>query len=295
MIRAAAQRQEFDLPFFDTNPDALFITYRQDGRAILEKTLADCEIAPGKITVTLTAEETAPLRANGVCQIQIAVRFGKSVLRSAVMNVPVTRSPQNTNPQFSFPDGESFLSLVPKFLLEDRNTNALARAIGAAVARFTSDVRMADLTLTDVESMPEWALDEYAYGNGMLWYDVDADFLRKRMWTMDAQSMRWCLGTREGVERLIRGVYDKGVVEEWFEYGGEPYHFRIRVYGETGSDTMAWAKKAVDASKNCRSVLDSFSFGIDESAEIKEQVITGMSLYARCAEDGVYCGEADAP
>lgn len=295
MIRAAAQKQVFVLPFLDESPDELFITYAQDGNVFLEKSLAECEVEAGRVSVMLTAQETSPLRANAACRIQIAIRYGDCALRSDVLSVMVTRSPENTAPVFPFPDADGFMDTVPEFIRQDRNTNALAKAIGAALSRFVSDVRMADLYLTDVESMTEWALDEYAYGNGVLWYDVDAEFLRKRMWAMDAQAMRWCLGTREGVERLIRGVYDKGVVEEWFTYGGQPYHFRVRVYGETNSDTMQWAKKAVDASKNCRSVLDSFSFGIDEAATIREQVITGMSVYASCAEDGVFCGDEDAP
>lgn len=294
MIRAAEQTQVFTLPFLDEDPDELHVTYAQDGKTVLEKELEDCELKGGVLTVHLSEKDTSPFRANAAYSVQIAVRFDGSVFRSDIITGTVTRSPDNTTPDFPFPDGSDFIMSVPAFLREDRNTWALAKAIEHAVGQFLNDVRTADLYLTDVESMPEWALDEYAYGNGVHWYDVDASLYRKRMWAMDAKTMRRCLGTREGVERLIRGVYDKGVVEEWFDYGGEPYHFRIRVYGETGSETMTWAKAAADTAKNCRSILDSFSFGIDEGISLSERIVTGMSIYPKCGAENVRCGDAAA-
>lgn len=294
MIRAQDQTQVFDLPFLDDDPDNIHVTYVQDGQIVIDKGMGDCEIAGGRLNVYLSERDTTPLRANATCSIQIAMRFDSAVLRSDIMTAMVTRSPENTTPEFPFPDEDGFILTVPEFLRADRNTWALAKAMGHAVGQFLHDIRQADLYLTDVESMTEWALDEYAYGNGVQWYDVDASLYRKRMWAMDAKTMRRCLGTREGVERLIRGVYDKGVVEEWFEYGGDPYHFRIRVYGETGSGTMEWAKNAAETAKNCRSILDSFSFGIDEGITLRESVLTGMSVYPRCGAENARCGDAMA-
>ena len=36
------------------------------------------------------------------------------------------------------------------------------------------------------------------------------------------------LGTKWAVENVIKTYFGTGKVEEWFEYGGEPGHFRVR-------------------------------------------------------------------
>lgn len=48
-------------------------------------------------------------------------------------------------------------------------------------------------------------------------------------------------------------------VKEWFEYKGEPYHFKVVVYGQTSSNLKKLNSKLLYA-KNLRSVLDEVKF-----------------------------------
>lgn len=124
---------------------------------------------------------------------------------------------------------EELYALMPRFLKEDRNTRALIAAACHMVFRFLQAVEHAIVELTDIDRMSEEALDEKAYSLGMLWYDYQADVQKKRMWIAETEQMRRSIGTMAAIARLMTGAYANCNVEEWPEYGGEPYHFRVTV------------------------------------------------------------------
>ena len=49
-------------------------------------------------------------------------------------------------------------------------------------------------------------------------------------------------------------------LEEWFEYGADPFYFRVTVTGEWSDEVDDWAKKSIARVKNVRSVLDTIIF-----------------------------------
>lgn len=69
-------------------------------------------------------------------------------------------------------------------------------------------------------------------------------------------------GTPAAVEEVCSAAFDTAEVVEWYEYGGEPYHFRVRMVQESIPDETAMAEmvKAVNSAKNTRSWLDSLVF-----------------------------------
>lgn len=71
---------------------ALYITYRQDGNAVLEKALSDVSVESGVVTVHLTQEDTLSFRADSVVQIQIRLRTAAgNAMASDVIRVDVGR------------------------------------------------------------------------------------------------------------------------------------------------------------------------------------------------------------
>lgn len=153
------------------------------------------------------------------------------------------------------------LECAPRFILEDRNTYALARTMDILTARLCRDIADADICLTDPEQMPEWALDEYAYGLGVAWYDKSADIETKRKWLIEVHDMRCCVGTKDAIHRLLLGFYGNCDVEENWQYGGEPFHFRVIVSGEWSQERAAWARNAIEQAKNVRSIFDGLHLG----------------------------------
>lgn len=164
-----------------------------------------------------------------------------------------------------------YVDLVPKFIRRDRNGYALAKAISWAVEQFCADIEKADAFLTDPNRMPEWALDEYAYNYGLKWYDKTASIEVKRQWVKDAEYMRYCIGTKEAVRHLMLSLYKYCSIDEWFEYDGKPFEFRVGISGDTSENQEIWAMQTVGVVKNLRSMLTAFAQATRENLLISQR------------------------
>ena len=151
-------------------------------------------------------------------------------------------------------------NLFPAFLLADKNGYAMAKAIEAMLKYMIERVQIGIDTLKDVEKMPEWRLDEMAWELNCL-YDYNANIEAKRRWIRDATPLAAALGTPQAIYNYLEGYFDEVELEEYWQYGGEPFHFRVTVSGEWTAENEAWARKAIAASQNVRSILDDFSVG----------------------------------
>ena len=71
------------------------------------------------------------------------------------------------------------------------------------------------------------------------------------------------LGTKAAVELAINSLYEEASVAEWFEYDGDPYHFRVIIHSD---ETIADSTKLLTVIskiiyyKNLRSTLDDILF-----------------------------------
>lgn len=150
--------------------------------------------------------------------------------------------------------------LFPGFLLSDKNGYAMAKAIEKAMMIFCQTVQDGVDVVQDVEKMPEWRLDEMAWEMGCL-YDYNADVESKRVWVRDAVPLFASYGTADALYKVLEGYFDEVEVEENWQYGGQPYHFRITVSGQWTDDNEQWAWNAIAATKNVRSILDDLAIG----------------------------------
>ena len=168
--------------------------------------------------------------------------------------------------------------LFPNFLLADKNGYAMAKAIEAGLKYFLKTCRQGLDCIQNPDEMPEWRLDEMAWEYNIL-YDYSADIETKRNWIKNALQFYSLYGTAEGIVKYLEAAFDSASVEEWWEYGGEPYHFRVNATGEWSEEAEAWAMKSINAVKNVRSVLDTITFNTGEAAT---QLATAAAAY--CVE-----------
>lgn len=149
-------------------------------------------------------------------------------------------------------------SLVPKYLMADRNGRAVARAIERAFQYVAEKAERGLEIIQDVDKMPEWRLDEMAWELNCL-YEYSADIEQKREWIRNAVPYYTIYGTPEIVKQYVQAMFDSLDVQEWFDYeesDGAPYHFRVLVKGAYTAEKAEWIQKAIQKSKNVRSVLD---------------------------------------
>lgn len=162
---------------------------------------------------------------------------------------------------------------VPKFILDDKNGFAVAKAIEAAMQYLNTTISQSVDQFTEVEDMPEWRLDELAWEYNIL-YDYGAEIDLKRNWIADAIKNYASYGTPDAIIRYLKIAFDSAEVKEWWEYGGDPFHFNVTVIGQWSDEQNKWALKAIKGLKNSRSILDNIFFNSEDSVS---QIKTGAA------------------
>ncbi len=151
---------------------------------------------------------------------------------------------------------------VPRFILRDKNGYAVAKAIEAGLRAMNTVVLSGVKCLTDYETMPEWRLDEIAWETGCL-YDYKADIDSKRQWIKNAIALYSIFGTPKAAKQFLGGYFGSDAkLEENWQYGGEPFHFRLRFTDTFLPENAAEAAATIENVKNVRSVLDAFLFDV---------------------------------
>lgn len=157
---------------------------------------------------------------------------------------------------------ENLLRTLPAVLRNDNKMLALATGISNALdARLTEIDRIR--IYTQIDALPEELLDILAYDFKVDWWDANYTLEEKRQTLKDSWNVHRTLGTKAAVERAISAVYSATEVSEWFEYGGEPYHFKLLIDATYENVDPVKHKRVIDRIayyKNLRSVLDEVEY-----------------------------------
>lgn len=178
--------------------------------------------------------------------------------------------------------------LLPRFLLADRTGAAMAAAVEAGLQAFCECVRGGCDTVLDTEKMPEWRLDEMAWELDCL-YDYDAATENKRVWIRDAIPLYASYGTVAAIILYLQGFFEKVEVEEYWQYGADPYHFRVTLTGELTGAKAAWAKTAIEGTKNVRSILDGIASGTEGVIVVSGEA-RAQAFFSPLASDNTLAG-----
>lgn len=204
---------------------------------------------------------------------------------------------------------EALMRSLPEVLKQDEGMNALARGIAQALSDRVKEVESLSLYARTGE-LPEELLDILAYDFNVAWWDRSLKLEDKRRMIQESWHVRRHLGTKYAVELAVSAAFGSGVVTEWFEYGGEPYHFRISfVELRKVWDNYDGFLSMLEAVKRKSAVLDSLTamktiepklyygialiegrktwFSMDEVEMSQYDVLTDENGDALIEEDGV--------
>jgi phage tail P2-like protein len=119
-----------------------------------------------------------------------------------------------------------FIKLLPQFMRNDDAVRGLAAGIDSIIPRLAADVEKMS-TWNRIDNLCDAELDDLAWELNIPWYDTNANIEVKRDLVKNSDKVHQHLGTKWAVENVVRSYFGEGRVEEWFEYGGDPGHFRI--------------------------------------------------------------------
>lgn len=118
------------------------------------------------------------------------------------------------------------LQLLPAWMREDPSIKGLASGTDEVVKALTARARL--LSRWDqLDKLSEAELDEMAWELNIQWYDSTASIESKRAVIRNSDRVYEKLGTRYAVEQIVTDYFGTGQVREWFEYGGQPHHFKV--------------------------------------------------------------------
>lgn len=117
---------------------------------------------------------------------------------------------------------------LPRILREQAWVKALSLA-AAELHRKTMDYIDGSQIYTAIDLVAEEVLDALAVNWKIDWYDTDYDIEQKRRIVKTALNIRRTMGTVGAAREQANAIYPGTTLEEWFEYGGEPGCFRLRV------------------------------------------------------------------
>jgi phage tail P2-like protein len=149
--------------------------------------------------------------------------------------------------------------LLPPSIINDPNVQAMAASITAEMAKTTSYIP----GLAIIHRLRNRQIDDPALLDILAWqlhvdfYEPDLPLPVKQ--ELVASSLDWHTrkGTKSVVEELVTAAFGEAIVEESFEYGGLPYHFRASTERINNTEeTIHNLIAAIHTVKNVRSALD---------------------------------------
>lgn len=156
----------------------------------------------------------------------------------------------------------NILSVLPDVLQADENMLALASAISSVLADRAPEISNLSI-YSRIDQLPEELLDILAYDFKCDWWDYEYSPEEKRQTLKKCWYIHKHKGTPSAVETALSAIYPDSKIEEWFNYGGQPYHFRIVIPIDQSSldpEKHARVMELINYYKNLRSVLDSVEY-----------------------------------
>lgn len=172
----------------------------------------------------------------------------------------------------------SFSDLLPSSIAGDEKFIAAAQALDIELQSVNQAISSLYL-YSDIDNLSEPVLKHLAWQWHVDFWDDDLSITQKRTLVKQAYPWHRKKGTPAAVEMVVQDVLGGGHIEEWWEYGGEPYHFRV--FSNAPPEDTAGHERlllAIDKAKNERSTLDNI---------IKPTSITGNLYIGGVATAGI--------
>lgn len=153
---------------------------------------------------------------------------------------------------------ENLLRTLPTVLQGDESMAALASSIADVLADRVDEIRSLRI-YSRIDELPEELLDILAKDFKVDWWDGDYSLDEKRQTLKGSWRVHRTLGTKAAVLSAICSIYPDTKVLEWWEYDGQPYHFRLLIdstYEHVDPEKHQRVMEKVDYYKPLRSVLD---------------------------------------
>lgn len=153
----------------------------------------------------------------------------------------------------------SLLTILPNSLKNDSDIIAAAKSLDHSMSRSLIEAQKLDF-FVNPNLKDDKLLDIVAADLHVDFYDESYPIEVKQKLINDSMIIHMEKGTGKAVENLMNAVFGDGVVEEWFEYGGQPFHFRVITSNRSVTNERAQEFiRALNSVKRKTAILESIT------------------------------------
>lgn len=176
--------------------------------------------------------------------------------------------------------GITLLDLLPPNLRTRIDFQVLSKVIEIPWRQMVRAIS-AGTIFTNVRVLSDLTLNALAYDLHIGYYDPTLPRDVREVLVGNAMPWHRTRGTKYAVASLVSAIFGSGAVQEWFEYGGEPYYFKV-ITGNlavTGTEVQNFAA-AVKSAQNVRSWMDPVEINTAVGLSATALVTTAMMSYS---------------
>ena len=176
------------------------------------------------------------------------------------------------------------------FSIDYENVREPAEAVDRGLYKINPNIL---LLYSRIDGLPHELLDHLAYLFHADNYDSGYSLEIKRKIIKTAIAVHKYKGTKYAVETELDNIFSGGEVIEWYEYGGEPYTFRIVARGNHAfSDKKGIEElvKVINSAKNVRSWLEYNGITVkfdDEKLNLRQGIISPVKTVKEVGIGGI--------
>ncbi len=141
----------------------------------------------------------------------------------------------------------------------------------------------------EIVQLLAWQFNVNSEAKGWLLTSTDAE---KRELVKNSIRLHRTKGTKYAIEEVLRIVGFEGEIQEWYDYGGHPYHFKIKITSYKGLDEgiLRRLNGLIREYKNARSFLEDIAFSSAVKGDVPKigttyQAIGKTSLFPNFEND----------
>lgn len=154
----------------------------------------------------------------------------------------------------------SLLDLTPFNFKDEVDTLNILKSIDYMLSRFLQNIP--ETILFDrIDELEEWKVNELSQDLHIDYYRSNLAIEQKRELVKTSLLTHRTKGTPFAVETIAKILFGEGKVQEWFEYEGDPYSFKVTTTGDLkDTDDYNNVIEAINMYKNLRSWLTGLIF-----------------------------------
>lgn len=152
--------------------------------------------------------------------------------------------------------------ILPANITRDPQAKSMAKAIQPELDAVKDAIPLLEI-YKRIDELPLSVLRMIALENQVYYdeWELATTIEAKRELVKNSFNLNMRRGTKWAVERVLELVTGVTGVQEWFEYGGQPYHFKVTLdiaQGNISRDQILQASRLVRRYKPLRSPLEAF-------------------------------------